>query len=49
MENPCDACCWVRRKKSVLMGVSPSRWIARHIAKGKLCRQLFYLGIAAEQ
>jgi hypothetical protein len=35
MESPCDACCLVRRKKSVLMGVSPSRWIARHITKGK--------------
>ena len=34
MENPCDACCLVRRKNSLLMGVSPSRWIARHIPKG---------------
>ena len=35
MENLYGACCWVRRKNSLLIGVSPSRWIARHIAKGK--------------
>ena len=36
MENPYGACCLVRRKKSLLMGVSPSRWIARHITKGNV-------------
>src|ERR1051325_8355912 len=39
--TPCGAYCWVRRKNWFFTTVSPSRWIARHIAEVNCCSGLY--------